>query len=136
MQHSSYNSKRDNQFSLFEIQEIKSCKYKLTIKTTIKSMCSVAFSSIFFQKAFCKLLLKKYVVEFMFSKNLYFQHILLNSFKWTCLKKVIYESCLTLSSFFSSCNALTDTTVIMKDQMLNEKFIFGFKITTKWNPTK
>ena len=38
--------------------------------------------------------------------------------------------------YFSSSNVLTDTTVIVKDQMLSEKFAFCFKITIKWNLTK
>ena len=37
--------------------------------------------------------------------------------------------------YFSSSNVSTDTTVIVKDQMLNEKFTFCFKITIKWNLT-
>ena len=38
--------------------------------------------------------------------------------------------------YFSSSNVSTDTTVIVKDKMLNEKFTFCFKITIKWNLTK
>ena len=38
--------------------------------------------------------------------------------------------------YFSSSNVSTDTTVIVKDQMLSEKFTFCFKITAKWNLTK
>ena len=38
--------------------------------------------------------------------------------------------------YFSSSNILTDTTVVAKDKMLNEKFTFCFKITIKWKPTK
>ena len=37
---------------------------------------------------------------------------------------------------FSSSNVSTDTTVIVKDYMLSEKFTFCFKITIKWNLTK
>ena len=38
--------------------------------------------------------------------------------------------------YFSSSNVSTDTTVIVKDYMLSEKFTFFFKITIKWNQTK
>ena len=38
--------------------------------------------------------------------------------------------------YFSSSNVSTDTTVIVKDYMLSEKFTFCFKITIKWNLTK
>ena len=35
--------------------------------------------------------------------------------------------------YFSSSNVSTDTTVIVKDYMLSEKFTLCFKITIKWN---
>ena len=35
-----------------------------------------------------------------------------------------------------SCNVSIDKTVIVKDNILNEKFTFCFKITIKWNLTK
>ena len=38
--------------------------------------------------------------------------------------------------YFSSSNVSTDTTVIVKDYKLSEKFTFCFKITIKWNLTK
>ena len=38
--------------------------------------------------------------------------------------------------YFSSSNVSTDTTIIIKDWMLSEKFTFCFKITIKWNLTK
>ena len=38
--------------------------------------------------------------------------------------------------YFSFSNVSTDTTVIVKDYMLSEKFTFYFKITIKWNLTK
>ena len=38
--------------------------------------------------------------------------------------------------YFSSSNVSTDTTVIVKDYMLSEKFTFCFKITIKWNLTE
>ena len=38
--------------------------------------------------------------------------------------------------YFSSSNVSTDTTVIVKDYMLSEKFTFCFKISIKWNLTK
>ena len=39
--------------------------------------------------------------------------------------------------YFSSSKVSTETTVIVKDQMLNdEKFTFCFKIIIKWNLTK
>ena len=38
--------------------------------------------------------------------------------------------------YFSSSNVSTDTTFIVKDQMLNEKFTFCFKIIIKWNLTQ
>ena len=38
--------------------------------------------------------------------------------------------------YFSSSNVSTDTTVIVKDQMLNKKFTSCFKITIKWNLTQ
>ena len=38
--------------------------------------------------------------------------------------------------YFSSSNVSNDTTVIVKDYMLSEKFTFCFKITIKWNLTK
>ena len=38
--------------------------------------------------------------------------------------------------YFSSSTVSTDTTVIVKDYMLNEKFTFCFKITIKWNLTQ
>ena len=37
--------------------------------------------------------------------------------------------------YFSSSNVSTDTTVIVKDQMLSEKFTFCFKITIKYRCT-
>ena len=37
--------------------------------------------------------------------------------------------------YFSSSNILTDTKIIAKDYLLNEKFTFCFKIM-KWNLTK
>ena len=38
--------------------------------------------------------------------------------------------------YFGSSNVSTDTTVIVKDKMLNEKFTFCFEITIKWNLTQ
>ena len=38
--------------------------------------------------------------------------------------------------YFSSSNVSTDTTVIVKDEMLNEKFTFCYKITIKWKRIK
>ena len=38
--------------------------------------------------------------------------------------------------YFSFPNVLTDTTVIVKDYMLNGKFTFCFQIPIKWNLTK
>ena len=38
--------------------------------------------------------------------------------------------------YFSSSNASTDTIVIVKDLMLNEKFTYCFKIAINWNITK
>ena len=38
--------------------------------------------------------------------------------------------------YFSFSKVSTDTTVIVKEKMLNEKFTFCFKITIKWNLTK
>ena len=38
--------------------------------------------------------------------------------------------------YFSSSNVSINTTVIIKDKMLNEKFQFSFKIAIKWYLTK
>ena len=38
--------------------------------------------------------------------------------------------------YISSSNVLADTTVIVMNYMLNEKFTFYFKIIIKWNLTK
>ena len=38
--------------------------------------------------------------------------------------------------YFRSSNLSTDTKVIVKDEILNEKFTFCFKITIKWNLTQ
>ena len=38
--------------------------------------------------------------------------------------------------YFSSSNVSTVTTIIIKDQMLNEKFTFCFRIYIKWKLTK
>ena len=50
--------------------------------------------------------------------------------------KILNESILRNQVYFSSSNVSTDTTVIVKDYMLSEKFTFCFKITIKWNLTK
>ena len=38
--------------------------------------------------------------------------------------------------YLNSANVSTDTTVIIKDQMLNKMFTFCFKTTIKWNLIK
>ena len=38
--------------------------------------------------------------------------------------------------YFCSSKVSTDTTVIIKDKILNEKFTFCFKIIIKWSLTK
>ena len=51
-------------------------------------------------------------------------------------KQKIIQSIRRNQVYFSSSNVSTDTTVILKDYMLSEKFTFCFKITIKWNLTK
>ena len=53
-----------------------------------------------------------------------------------CYKQKIIQFIRRNQVYFSSSNVSTDTTVIVKDYMLSEKFTFCFKITIKWNLTK
>ena len=55
---------------------------------------------------------------------------------WYVFKQKIIQFIRRNQVYFSSSNVSTDTTVIVKDYMLSEKFTFCFKISIKWNLTK
>ena len=65
-------------------------KFKLNVKTGIKSIYPVAFSRIFVPKIFCKMNIKVSVPEFFFSKIPWFNNILLNTYR---RMRLYYESC-------------------------------------------